>query len=133
MKPGSRRTRGGAHVLIVDDVEDNRALYVEYFRHRGVATDDACDGVEALRKARATHPQVIVMDISMPGLDGFEATRLLKEDEATRDIVVVALTGHGEGHYREQAAKVGVDLFITKPCLPSDLWVHVQQCLGGRP
>jgi two-component system, cell cycle response regulator DivK len=117
-------------VLVVDDVEDSRALYVEYFRLSGLRAEEAEDGEEAILKARALMPTVIIMDMAMPGLDGFEATRMLKSDAATSAICIVALTGHCEQHFRDRAFDAGVDLFLTKPCLPMDLLVHVQGCFA---
>jgi len=119
-------------VLVVDDVEDNRLLYVEYFRACGLETDDAADGNEALQKAQRCHPDVVVMDVAMPGMDGFEATRRLKHDDRTSDIFVVALTGHAEQRYREEAERAGVDVFVTKPCLPAELLAYVQAALEER-
>jgi two-component system, cell cycle response regulator DivK len=117
-------------VLVVDDIEDSRSLYVEYFRLSGVRAEEAADGEQAILKARELNPAVIVMDMAMPGLDGFEATRMLKDDAATRHITIVALTGHCEQHYRDRALDAGVDLFLTKPCLPMDLLVHVKGCFA---
>jgi two-component system, cell cycle response regulator DivK len=117
-------------VLVVDDIEDSRALYVEYFRLSGVRAEEAADGAEAIMKARELRPTVIVMDMAMPGLDGFVATRMLKQDAETRDICIVALTGHCESHFRDRALDAGVDLFLTKPCLPMDLLVKVKGCFA---
>jgi two-component system, cell cycle response regulator DivK len=115
-------------VLVVDDAEDTRAFYVEYLRDAGIRAEEARDGSDALEKARELHPTLIVMDMSMPGLDGIEATRLLKDDESTSNISIIALTGHGEQELRERAAAAGVDLFLTKPCLPLELLLHVKGC-----
>jgi CheY-like chemotaxis protein len=74
------------------------------------------------------------MDLSLPGMDGWEATRQLKADERTRRIPVVALTGHALAGASEGAKKAGCDSFVTKPCLPDDLVVEVRRMLGlARP
>ena len=108
-------------VLVVDDNDDTRLLYVEYLQVSGFRTEEASCGEDAVSLARAKHPELIVMDMSMPGLDGFEATRILKDARDTKDIPIIAVTGHCERHFRDRASDVGVDAFLTKPCLPSEL------------
>ncbi len=119
--PGSRARLRRPAVLVVDDVADNREMYMEYLSFAGFSVLGAVDGATALEAARSHHPAVIVMDLSMPGIDGCGATRALKDDPATRDILIFALTGHAEASYREQAALAGCDLFIPKPCSPREL------------
>ena len=118
-------------ILIAEDADDSRAMYVEFFGDAGYRVAEACDGAEAIAKTRELRPTVIVMDMSMPGTDGWEATRILKSDPETRDVCIVALTGHGEAHYRQLAAEIGVDAFVLKPCLPSDLLSCVKTCIAG--
>jgi two-component system cell cycle response regulator DivK len=112
-------------VLVVDDVADNREMYMEYLKLSGFGVMGAVNGETAIEAARIHHPAVIVMDISMPGVDGCAATRVLKADPATRDIVVFVVTGHAEAAYREQATDAGCDLFIAKPCSPQELVEHI--------
>lgn len=108
-------------ILVVDDVEDNRIIYVEYLRYCGYRVATAADGKQAIAKARRLNPSLILMDLSLPVIDGWTATRRLKADPRTSGIPVIALTGHGEKRSRERAKGVGVDQFILKPCLPSDI------------
>lgn len=108
-------------ILVVDDVEDNRIIYVEYLRYCGYRVATAADGKQAIAKARRLKPSLILMDLSLPVLDGWAATRRLKADPQTSGIPVIALTGHGETRSRERAHGVGVDHFVLKPCLPSDI------------
>ena len=75
------------------------------------------------------HPDVIVMDLSLPGLDGWEATRRLKGDPRTRDIPVIALTGHALAGHSKGALDAGCDAFITKPCLPERLLDEIRAIL----
>ena len=117
------------HVLVVDDFEDTRFLYSEYLAFAGFRTSTASNGVEALAKARAEHPDVIAMDLSMPDMDGWEAARSLKADVATREICIIALTGHAEDACRASAKKAGCDHFLAKPCLPEELRREVMACL----
>lgn len=111
----------GRLVLIVDDVPDNRELYVQYLTYFGYRAAEAGDGQDALTKAAALKPDVIVMDLSLPGMDGWEATRRLKADASTRKIPVIALTGHALSGSDEHARAAGCDAFLTKPCDPADL------------
>jgi CheY-like chemotaxis protein len=81
----------------------------------------ARDGHEAVAQARELMPDMILMDLSLPGMDGWEATRVLKTDPATRHLLIVALSAHALAPEGERARAVGCDGFIAKPCLPSDL------------
>ncbi|HET9316049.1 MAG TPA: response regulator [Vicinamibacteria bacterium] len=120
-------------VLIVDDFEDNREMYAQYLRFHGYDVAEADNGQEALRQASGLHPDVIVMDLSLPGMDGWEATRRLKQDAATRDIPVIALTGHALTGSEHTAREAGCDRFLTKPCAPSVLGQEIRRVLPGSP
>jgi two-component system cell cycle response regulator DivK len=119
-------------VLVVDDYTDAREMYADFLVFSGFRVAEARDGSEALEKALEIGPDIILMDLSLPGLDGWEATRRLKQDPRTRDIPIVALTGHALAGDRATALKAGCDSFITKPCLPADLVVEIRRMLGGR-
>jgi CheY-like chemotaxis protein len=110
-----------ALVLLVDDDPDNRDIYVQFLTYSGLRVEEADNGHQALDKAFTLRPDVIVMDLSLPGLDGWEATRRLKQDPRTRDIPVIALTGHALAGHCTGAFDAGCDAFITKPCLPDRL------------
>jgi CheY-like chemotaxis protein len=127
-------TEQGPLILVVDDYEDAREMYAEYLRFCGFRVAEARNGNEALEQAFTLMPDLILMDLSLPGMDGWEATRQLKADERTRQIPVVALTGHALAGASEGAKKAGCDSFVTKPCLPDDLVVEVRRMLGlARP
>src|SRR5204862_2157922 len=91
----------------------------------------AGNGVEAIERARDSHPDVILMDLSLPVMDGWEATRRLKADDTTKDIPVLAVTGHALSGVSNDAKKAGCDGFITKPCLPEDLVAEIRKVLVG--
>src|SRR5829696_6685524 len=112
-------------ILVVDDYQDAREMYAEYLQFSGFRVAEAKNGNEAVDQAFALKPDLILMDLSLPGMDGWEATRRLKADEATRHIPIVALAGPSEG-----ARKAGCDSFVTKPCLPDDLVVEVRRMLS---
>ena len=115
-------------VLIVDDNEDTRQMYSEMLSTCGFRVRLARDGAEAI-SAASERPSVIVMDLAMPGLNGWEATRRLKTTEATRDIPIIVLTGHGLDHYRDVAVAAGCDEFLSKPCSLDDLLAAIRRNL----
>ena len=118
-------------ILVVDDYQDAREMYAEYLQFSGFRVAEARNGNEALEQAFALKPDLILMDLSLPGMDGWEATRVLKADDRTKKIPVVALTGHALAGASEGAKKAGCDSFVTKPCLPDDLVVEVRRMLGA--
>lgn len=117
-------------VLIVDDYDDAVEVYAEYFQLLGYEVVKAKDGEEAVARARDGRPDVILMDLSLPLIDGFTATRALKDDEATRDIPVVALSGHVMAASAERARQAGCEEFIAKPCLPDEVESKVRALLA---
>ena len=117
-------------ILVVDDYQDAREMYAEYLQFSGFRVAEAKNGNEAVEQALALKPALILMDLSLPGMDGWEATRRLKADESTRHIPIVALTGHALAGASEGAKKAGCDSFVTKPCLPDDLVVEVRRMLN---
>ncbi len=126
----AKKNNGAPLVLVVDDYQDAREMYVEYLDYSGFRTAEATNGVEALEKAFALQPDVILMDLSLPVMDGWEATRRLKADERTKAIPVVALTGHALAGHSEGAKEAGCDSFLTKPCLPEAVVVEVKRMVG---
>jgi CheY-like chemotaxis protein len=118
-------------ILVVDDYQDAREMYAEYLQFSGFRVAEARNGNEALEQAFALKPDLILMDLSLPGMDGWEATRVLKADDRTKNIPVVALTGHALAGASEGAKKAGCDSFVTKPCLPDDLVVEVRRMLNA--
>lgn len=118
-------------ILIVDDLADNRELYATYFQLEGFDVDLAGDGEEALRRVDAMMPDIIVMDLSMPVLDGWEATRRLKTNPRTASIPVVVLTAIHEELELARARAAGANVICRKPCLPSELGARVGEALGS--
>lgn len=116
-------------VLVVDDFEDNRAMYVEYLQFRGLRVVEAVNGEEAVARATDLLPAVVIMDLSLPVMDGWEATRRIKSNPKTKHIKVVALTGHAEPAHAQRAREAGCDDFVAKPCLPENLLAKVREHL----
>src|ERR687896_644798 len=102
-------------ILVVDDYQDAREMYAEYLQFSGFRVAEARNGNEAVEQAFALKPDLILMDLSLPGMDGWEATRRLKADTRTRNIPVVALTGHALEGSSKGALDAGCDDFVTKP------------------
>lgn len=103
------------YVLVVDDFDDGREMLSEYLRFRGLPVLEAPDGETALRLARARKPAVVLMDIRMSGMDGWQATQVLKNDPATQDVIVIAISAHVLNHASNTSFAVGCDAFIPKP------------------
>ncbi|MEP6620639.1 MAG: response regulator [bacterium] len=118
-------------VLLVEDNEDNRIIYSTVLRHLGYDVIEAQDGVSALAIARSALPDIILMDISIPEMDGWEATRILRQDPATQDIPVIALTAHALAGDREKAVKIGFAAYLAKPVEPKIVAAEVRRWIGG--
>lgn len=126
---GSEAAGYKALVLVVDDFADNREMYSEYLSFSGYDVIEATNGKEAVDAARARLPDIIIMDLSLPVMDGWEATRRLKADDRTRKIPVVALTGHALAGHSKGARDAGCDSFLAKPCLPDQLVAEIKRML----
>lgn len=133
-RPAARtlaRPRSRPLVLLVDDLEDQRELYRQYLEFAGYEVAVARDGFEGIDRALSADPDVVVMDLAMPGLDGFEATQRLRLLDRTRSIPVIALTAHSTLP-REWAVRAGCDGYLAKPCYPDDLGAAISVLLA-RP
>jgi CheY-like chemotaxis protein len=119
-------------ILLVDDVEDNLDVYTQFFLHNGWRTATAANGPAALIQASELRPAVMVLDLGMPGMDGWEVARRIRADPATADIPIIALTGHVLGDSRRRAKEAGVDEYLTKPCLPQELAEAVRRHLPRK-
>ena len=124
---GSRRK---PIVLVVDDFADNREMYSEYLSFSGYEVIEARNGKEAIDAAQERLPDIIIMDLSLPIMDGWEATRRLKADDRTRAIPVVALTGQALAGHSKGAKEAGCDSFLAKPCLPDQLVAEIRRMLA---
>lgn len=119
--PGRERGLEQRLVLIVDDYEDTRALYVEHLQEAGFRVVEATDGEQAVRMALSLRPEAIIMDLSMPKLDGWDATRQIRSDPAMKDTYIVALSAMDGEISREMAFDAGCNDFIAKPFLAAAL------------
>jgi CheY-like chemotaxis protein len=119
-------------ILIVDDIVDNREMYAEYLEHKGYRVEQARTGTEAIVLAETVRPAIILMDLSMPEMDGWEATRRLKANPRTAAIRILVVTGHALGTAERRAREAGADGFLIKPCLPDDLAAKIAVMLAPR-
>ena len=119
-------------VLVVEDYQDAREMYAAYLQFSGYRVAEATNGIEAIEQATTLLPDIILMDLALPKMDGWEATRRLKLDEKTRHIPIVALTGHALAGHAEGAKQAGCDSFVTKPCLPDALVAEIKRMLAAR-
>jgi CheY-like chemotaxis protein len=129
--PKSQTEAGMKKILLVDDSSTSRMTARMLFAgHHSYILASACDGQEGVEKAIAELPDLILMDIEMPRMNGLEACRLLKQNEATKDIPVVLLTMRGEETFVRQAYDNGCNDFLTKPVNEEKLATVIRKYLG---
>jgi CheY-like chemotaxis protein len=128
-----KRAREQPLVLVVEDYQDAREMYAAYLQFSGFEVAEATNGIEAIEKAQMLLPDIVLMDLALPRMDGWEATRRLKSDDRTKSIPVVALTGHALAGHAEGARQAGCDAFVTKPCLPDALVAEIRRLLDRQP
>jgi two-component system, cell cycle response regulator DivK len=121
-----------AQLLIIDDTENNRVLLSRRLKPRGHEVLLAEDAEKGIALAREHHPQLILMDVGLPGMDGWEATRILKSDPATADIAIIALTAHAMSGDRDKALEAGCDEYESKPIDFATLFTKVDALLVGQ-
>jgi two-component system cell cycle response regulator DivK len=119
-----------AKVLLVEDNEMNRDMLSRRLSKRGYDVVTAADGAEGVESAKSEHPNLILMDMSLPVMHGWDATRALKADAATSSIPIIALTAHAMSGDREKALEAGCDEFDTKPVELPRLLEKMKRLLG---
>jgi two-component system cell cycle response regulator DivK len=119
-------------VLVVDDYRDARDMLAEYLSSRGFVVHTAADGLEAINVAVHFLPSIILMDVMMPRMDGWEATRRLKADARTRDIPIIALSAHPQPDGKAVARAVGCEDLWSKPFDLDRLAYEMRECLERR-
>jgi len=121
-----------AKILLVEDNEMNRDMLSRRLQRRGYEVLTAVDGESGLAMTRSETPALVLMDMSLPGIDGWEATRQLKADSATQGIPIIALTAHAMAGDREKALAAGCDDFDIKPIDLDRLLGKIEALLGGK-
>jgi CheY-like chemotaxis protein len=117
-------------VLLVEDNEDILVVYRTILEHVGYTVIEARDGEEGVNRARQTRPDIILMDISIPKMDGWEATERLKSDGETSTIPIIALTAHALEEDRIKAMRAGCDGYLAKPVEPRRVVQEVEKFIG---
>lgn len=123
--------RGRPLILLVEDQADLRRLYAEQLSLSGFDVSEAGDGLTAVVQALEHVPDVVLMDLSLPGIDGWEATRRIKADSRTATIPVIALTAYDGAGELERATRAGCEWFVPKPCPPAALIAEIKRVLSG--
>jgi CheY-like chemotaxis protein len=120
-------------VLLVEDDQSGRRMYAEWLTDAGFRVDQAHNGFQALDRALASIPDVVVTDLNIPGIDGFELTRRLKQDQRTSDIPVLAVTGYAAfASDPGRALRAGCDAVLPKPCAPDELEAAIRALIDAR-
>lgn len=120
-------------VLVVDDYSDTRDMYAEFLDYAGMRAETAENGQQAVRRALRSHPAAIVMDLAMPILNGWEATRILHADPRTKDIPVIVLTGTADPNLKQKAKECGARCVLSKPCTPRELLEVLRTVIDEAP
>jgi two-component system, cell cycle response regulator DivK len=117
-------------ILVVEDQPDNRQILRDLLTNANFEVIEAEDGEAGLVAAAANKPDLILMDVQLPGIDGYEATRRLKQDVGLRDVPVIAVTAHALSGAEDQARAAGCDGYISKPISPRQLLAKVREYLS---
>lgn len=120
-------------ILLVDDYPDALEMWGLYLRSLGYDVITADDGLKAVELAAALVPDVVVMDLELPGLSGFDAARRLRQNERTAKLPLIAATGFSHAKQLEQARLAGFDAIVIKPCEPAVLVTEIERRLSERP
>jgi CheY-like chemotaxis protein len=129
-KPDRRQSKRQIRVLFVEDDRAARDGYTEYLTRCGYDVRTAATGHEALTLAIGWVPNVVVLDLGLPDIDGWEVARRLKATPQTTAVPIIALTGAGLTHERVSAMRAGCDRHLAKPCAPSEIVEAIERCTG---
>lgn len=129
----AQKGASGPSVLLVEDDNEGRRLYAEWLTQAGFDVTQAHNGLQALERAFESMPDVVVTDLNIPGIDGFQLTRRLKQDPRTRTVPVVAVTGYAAFQADPgRAIRAGCDAVLEKPCSSEDLEAAIRTLINGR-
>lgn len=123
------RPASGKHILIVDDYADALDIWAIYLQSMGFRVSTAADGLKAVAQAELLLPDLIVLDLELPGLSGFEAAKRLRSTAETRDIPLIAATGYSHARQLDLARQSGFDAVVVKPCDPDMLVQEIERLL----
>jgi two-component system cell cycle response regulator DivK len=132
MNDGGIREGSVKTVLVVEDDQDNREMVIKVLKHNGYRAIEAVDGEEAVERAKAENPDLILLDLYIPKMDGYEVTRTLKGDQGLQHIPIIALTAQAMKGNREEALAAGCDGYIPKPINVRELPEQIERFLGNN-
>ncbi|MFA5909294.1 MAG: response regulator [Vicinamibacterales bacterium] len=124
--------QSGKHILVVDDYADALDIWAIYLQTMGYRVSTAADGLSAVAQAERLLPDLVVLDLELPGLSGFEAAKRLRENPATREIPLIAATGYSHARQLDLARQSGFDAVVVKPCDPDMLVQEIERLLPAR-
>ncbi len=116
-------------ILLVDDNENIRDALIPLLEREGFKISIAADGIEALREARETLPDILLLDIMIPKIDGYDVCRIIKNDPALKKIRIIMLTAKGQAHEQERGKEVGADAYIVKPFSPLEVLSNIKKII----
>lgn len=119
-------------ILVVEDQEDNRRILRDMLTSRGFSIIEATDGLAGVEAASTNRPDLILMDIQLPGIDGYEATRRIKANEELKDIPIIAVTSYALSGDDQKAFSAGCDDYVAKPFSPRQLLAKIEQYLAAK-
>lgn len=134
-RPGTYRqvaNRDPALVLLVEDYDETREMYAEFLEFVGFRVAEAGTGDYAIKTVHERHPSLVVMDLSLPDMNGCQAASALRADARTMDIPIIALTAHGRHEARDMALRAGCDVFLEKPLGPNELADQIASLLHRK-
>lgn len=116
-------------ILVVEDQADNRKILRDLLTNSGFEVIEAVNGGEGIQLAQSYHPDLILMDIQLPGIDGYEATRRIKEDHNLKDIPIIVVTSYALSGDQKKAYEAGCDAYVAKPYSPREMLARVREYL----
>ena len=119
-------------ILVVEDQADNRKILRDLLTSSGFEVVEAVNGLEGLRLAQSCNPDLILMDIQLPGIDGYEATRRIKADSNLKDIPIIVVTSYALSGDEKKAFEAGCDAYVAKPYSPREMLGKVQEYLSKK-
>lgn len=121
-------------ILVVDDSVENRKMFADTLSAKGYRVVQAEDGAHGIRSATETPPDLVLMNVSMPVMNGVDAVEVLKSHPGTEHVPVLVVTGHSIASIRDMAWEAGCDDYLSKPVSPTELLEAVERCIGeGEP
>jgi CheY-like chemotaxis protein len=127
-----RALPGPQRVLVAEDSADIRGLWCTWLTFSGFVVEEAANGAEAIALARIKRPDLILMDLCMPVMDGVEAIKVLRAEPSTAEVPIIVITAQGTDDSAQRASQAGADAYIDKPVMPDELLQHMRDAVDRR-